>query len=353
MLDGDDLVDERRVAKARFGSEDSETVDGFVDVDVEGSVSIFQEGFSEREVGGHGGSLGTGRLNVKGLDVWADRPHGTGMNNATSTRHVGNCQVCEKDQKVQDGRMVHHGYVRPGDGRIHGDCPGVAQLPYEVSCDLVKVMRFSAQDELAHTEARLADLEAGRVPVLTEWVKRWVRTDTGHEDRLVENVYVAGVTERREFRYQTDRQIDRARQAIRHLTRHVTHLDARIAAWQARPVRTVEEEVRKAEAVKAERQAVLEARRAERKAKEDAKAARKADMMKRRFTEVAILATRVDHGQGVEVVHDIHNKARYSWLLRDYDGTYQGRLFELCGPQLRALGLIYTAPHNGKTYFKY
>ena len=50
------------------------------------------------------------------------------------TRYLGNCQVCEGDQKLHHGRMVHHGYKRPGDGFIV--CPGVHQVPYEVSCDL-------------------------------------------------------------------------------------------------------------------------------------------------------------------------------------------------------------------------
>ena len=53
----------------------------------------------------------------------------------TVTRYVGNCQICERDQKLTvDMKMVHHGYLRPGDGEIHGDCPCVGAEPYEVSC---------------------------------------------------------------------------------------------------------------------------------------------------------------------------------------------------------------------------
>lgn len=41
------------------------------------------------------------------------------------------CQICENRQcMTRDGRMVHHGYQRPGDGYIHGDCMGVGYLPF-------------------------------------------------------------------------------------------------------------------------------------------------------------------------------------------------------------------------------
>jgi hypothetical protein len=41
------------------------------------------------------------------------------------------CQICENRQcMTKDGRMVHHGYQRPGDGYIHGDCMGVGYLPF-------------------------------------------------------------------------------------------------------------------------------------------------------------------------------------------------------------------------------
>lgn len=46
-----------------------------------------------------------------------------------TTRYIGNCQICEGEQKLHDGRMVHHGYKRPGDGQIDGDCPGVHADP--------------------------------------------------------------------------------------------------------------------------------------------------------------------------------------------------------------------------------
>jgi len=46
---------------------------------------------------------------------------------------VGTCAVCDKVQKLRNGRMVHHGYLRPGYGSIYGTCAGSKQPPYEVS----------------------------------------------------------------------------------------------------------------------------------------------------------------------------------------------------------------------------
>lgn len=41
------------------------------------------------------------------------------------------CQVCERHQSVkQNGRMVNHGYTRPGCGWLIGGCMGVGHKPF-------------------------------------------------------------------------------------------------------------------------------------------------------------------------------------------------------------------------------
>lgn len=40
------------------------------------------------------------------------------------------CQVCERQQAVSDGKMMHHGYKRPGWGCIVNDCHGVNHAPF-------------------------------------------------------------------------------------------------------------------------------------------------------------------------------------------------------------------------------
>ena len=81
-----------------------------------------------------------------------------------TTRYIGNCQICEGDQKLHVGRMVHHGYQRPGDGAIRGDCPGVGQVPYEVSCDLVKSYKGNVAKRAA-TDAKTEAREATRTAI--------------------------------------------------------------------------------------------------------------------------------------------------------------------------------------------
>jgi len=51
----------------------------------------------------------------------------------TATHYIGLCPVCMNRIKCQGERLVHHGYKRPGDGCIHGDCFGVGQTPHELS----------------------------------------------------------------------------------------------------------------------------------------------------------------------------------------------------------------------------
>src|SRR5271157_2183951 len=79
------------------------------------------------------------------------------------TRYIGNCQICEGDQKLHDGLMVHHGYRRPGTGYIVGDCPGVGEVPYEVSCELIKAHVARLKVYVKNRKAYLAALQSGRV----------------------------------------------------------------------------------------------------------------------------------------------------------------------------------------------
>ena len=52
---------------------------------------------------------------------------------ATSTRFTGLCPACQRQVKARDGKLVHHGYQRPGAGYIVGDCFGVGYEPHEIS----------------------------------------------------------------------------------------------------------------------------------------------------------------------------------------------------------------------------
>jgi hypothetical protein len=48
----------------------------------------------------------------------------------------GECQICQHRQILDSrGKLVLHGYERPGRGYIVGDCFGVGHPPWEVACD--------------------------------------------------------------------------------------------------------------------------------------------------------------------------------------------------------------------------
>lgn len=75
----------------------------------------------------------------------------------------GTCQACFAVQSVIKGKMVNHGYERPGTGHIHGTCVGTGALPYELSCELTKSFRESSGRHIVSLKKRIADLRADTV----------------------------------------------------------------------------------------------------------------------------------------------------------------------------------------------
>jgi hypothetical protein len=193
-----------------------------------------------------------------------------GTTNETATRYVGNCQICEGDQKVQEGRMVHHGYTRPGDGHTHGSCPGVAEAPYEVSCELLKHYLVGLRDKVANLAKRIDELRSGSVVEIYVEGYRRVDLKRKHEEpaatwaRIVDNE-VRSVEYRRRG-YESE----------------VRRVELRIARWATKPVRTFEEEKAKEDAGRAERKAAKDAARAARDAKRAATAAKQEALKARR-----------------------------------------------------------------------
>ena len=52
--------------------------------------------------------------------------------------NTGTCGVCFANVKLDGGRLVLHGYQRPGDGMAHGRCWGVDRAPFEISPDATR-----------------------------------------------------------------------------------------------------------------------------------------------------------------------------------------------------------------------
>jgi hypothetical protein len=79
----------------------------------------------------------------------------------------GTCAVCERAIRVRTGKIVHHGFLRPGRGHIVGDCFGVGAPPYEVSpAGTLTYLGQIVHPRLRTTEEFLGQLEAGKVEQL-------------------------------------------------------------------------------------------------------------------------------------------------------------------------------------------
>jgi len=194
-------------------------------------------------------------------------------------RHLGFCPVCQRDIKVRGGRLVHHGYERPGEGFIVGDCFAVDMPPHEVSPETAEAY----MEQAVIPSVRKAAQEVERLKRDPAWMlfEEWdpqARGRSGYVDVKRTRAEVGDYKWDQKLnglRYQAQGALD-ARLAEQ---RRVQKL---IDTWQRTPLREVEEEERKAEQTRAERKAQVEADRAAKAAKQDAySAATKAREAKR------------------------------------------------------------------------
>lgn len=182
-----------------------------------------------------------------------------------TTRYLGNCQICEGDYKLRDYNpsrvLVHHGYTRPGYGYIVGDCPGVNQLPYEVSCEALKTYLPRLQAHWEEKKAYLTRLEAGEITYIAEVHpnRRGGGIDTTE--------YICGVTEPYTWMQAIQHRISQVGYEIGGLDREITRVQNRISAWKLMPIRTIEEEMVKVEADRKARAEEAQKRREEKAAK--------------------------------------------------------------------------------------
>lgn len=73
----------------------------------------------------------------------------------TTTRQVGMCGFCENTFKLRNGKLVLHGFERPGYGYTLGQCPGVGMDPYEVSVEGAKKGKAWMEGNLRNIDSEL------------------------------------------------------------------------------------------------------------------------------------------------------------------------------------------------------
>lgn len=170
---------------------------------------------------------------------------------AATTRYLGTCAACGGEFKVRDGRLVHHGYKRPGIGYIVGDCMGVDYPPHELSPELAERVLGVAIQKAETAEAQLARLpERTKLPkqfyespgpgLRAQWVTRQVAPDDVSEHEWRQLYAAAQARLERELRFWQS-EIRRAQGSLK--------------GWRKQPLRTVEEEQAQQRAAKSEREA--------------------------------------------------------------------------------------------------
>ena len=232
------------------------------------------------------------------------------MNN-THITILGTCGVCVREIAVENGRLVHHGYRRPGDGQIHGDCFAVGYEPYERSLDATNAYKALVQTQRARYAAHLAALNAHEVTELTVPDYQNMRYGVPGVRHLR-----VGVTAPYDWFRAHEAAVREAENAIRGCDDEIGRMDRLIAEWE---LRELGQETRVGEKVRKER----EVRNAERTAKRAVKAEKEA-AKKAKQQAVADKRARLEHELKTQI-EQIVEKAEATDTLRDI-GTRQAVL---------------------------
>jgi len=270
----------------------------------------------------------------------------------TKTRYLGHCPVCTAEQKLTtDMRMVHHGFQRPGDGYIHGDCFGVHYSAYELSCEGTKAYLVMVQAQQESVSARLNRLVSGQVKKLTKVVTEWRKGRMG-TTRVVE-VCEEEVVEFRNLLRITIAQVE---SELRHVGHEVARVEKLIANWAPKAVRTVEEGAREEQANKDARKAEKAAQKAKKLADKVAREAKAAALQAKRDAIMADFKSQfIALANSVESPADIKAAARNLALKMG-----QKKYASFMSPQdlgigevFVKLGLATPEGYAGVTYYKY
>lgn len=138
------------------------------------------------------------------------------------------CQVCERQQALDGaGKMVHHGYQRPGWGSIVGDCFGVNHQPFPATDALEKWMGWLVSRE-GHLEVSIA-----KMPETTELMVRDYNTKAG--DKKISKVDFMDPTKpwlAREWETQISNVVYRLQQELKFVRDDQKRVSARILKGQ-------------------------------------------------------------------------------------------------------------------------
>ena len=147
----------------------------------------------------------------------ADRPRAP-----VGSQIIGTCAICLRSQVVRKGRMVTHGYQRPGYGYIIGECFGVNYEPYETSPNACIAYIPILNAHKAKFETHLLMLQTGKVTEFRE-TKRNYRTNKD-EIRIIAKGH-------EQFADMLKAEIAGTEQQIEYVTRDIAEMNRRITEW--------------------------------------------------------------------------------------------------------------------------
>jgi hypothetical protein len=130
------------------------------------------------------------------------------------------CQVCEGRFCVKNGLLVKHGFKRPGDGFLHGECMGVGHAPFPSTTALVPY-RAMISTLLSDRFARLNELSSRVETVLL------VRASCLRPLEVKE--LAVGVTPAYDWDVAISNAAFSAKKRVREFVAEVARVDARIA----------------------------------------------------------------------------------------------------------------------------
>lgn len=186
-----------------------------------------------------------------------------------STRYLGWCPVCERDIKVRDNRLVHHGYQRPGHGYIVGDCFGVGYEPYELSATCCEEYLKLVLSRVRMYADNLRALEGPNGPEYLYFENydvetgKYIRGPSGqpvsikltHDEA---DALSARLPSWESNRYSWERTlritIAQMRSQLDSWDREGRRIEHLIETWRPQPLRTFEEEIQRQEQTRAERE---------------------------------------------------------------------------------------------------
>lgn len=151
------------------------------------------------------------------------------------------CQICERNQCLSaSGKMVLHGYTRPGYGFIQGSCFGVGHVDYSVGTDALSLYADSLRGMLVSAEAYLLRFTNGEVTHFETESHEYVKDERGcyvyrGRNRETVRVYTSwapGVSDADLYARHLKAKHTAAASSVEQIQGELARVERRISAWK-------------------------------------------------------------------------------------------------------------------------